>query len=159
MVLCGPPGSGRTTVLHALAEAVHRWRPDAELYYFGSARSPLAGLSLWKATSLNPQMAGDLATELTATLAGRAAAAPPVAVFIEGAAEHGSGMGDFALEQLAKQCATDGHLVIGEGETSTFNSSMGLVGQLKTGRAGLALSPDLGDGSTIFKTDFQDAAS
>ncbi|MGN6609251.1 MAG: FtsK/SpoIIIE domain-containing protein [Jatrophihabitans sp.] len=154
MVLCGPPGSGRTTVLQAFAEAVHRWRPDAELYYFGSARSPLAALPFWKATSLNPQTAGDLATDLTAGLAGRAATAPPLAVFIEGAAEHASGMGDFALEQLVKQCATDGHLVIGEGETSTFNSSMGLVGQLKTGRAGLALSPDLGDGSTIFKTNF-----
>jgi S-DNA-T family DNA segregation ATPase FtsK/SpoIIIE len=154
MLLCGPPGSGRTTTMRSLAVALRRWRPEIQLHYFGTARSALAQLPIWSSRVLSVGESGDAAAELAAALSVRAATAPPVAVFLENIAEFANGMGEMAIQQLAKQCAADGHLFVAEGETSAFNSGMGLIGQLKSGRAGLALAPDLGDGPTIFKTNF-----
>jgi DNA segregation ATPase FtsK/SpoIIIE, S-DNA-T family len=75
-------------------------------------------------------------------------------VFIECVGEYANGPADMALQSLLKQCLADGHLVVAEGESTTLTSPMGLVGQVKSGRAGLALAPDPGDGQTLYRTAF-----
>ena len=153
-IVSGPPGSGRTTTVHAIATALTRWRPDVELFYFGNARSTLAGLPLWKATVTSPAQAGDAATDILARLVSLSGSDRPAAVFVEGVGDYANGPSEMAMQQLLKQCSVDGHLFLAEGETSSFSMSMGLVGQVKVGRAGLSLMPDPGDGPTIFKTSF-----
>jgi DNA segregation ATPase FtsK/SpoIIIE, S-DNA-T family len=103
---------------------------------------------------LNPADSSDAATELAAALASRRPDSAPVAVFVENIAEFANGLGEMALQQLAKQCMADGQLFVAEGETSAFATGMGLIGQVKVARAGIALAPDPGDGSSVFKTTF-----
>lgn len=154
MIVCGPPGSGRTTTLQALCRSLRRWRPDVELYYFGSARSVLAQETFWTRRVVTASEAGDGASDITALLSARSGSGRPAAVVVEGIGEFANSMAEQALQQLLKQCVVDGHLYVAEGETSTFVSGMGLIGQVKVGRAGLSLMPDPGDGPTIFKTAF-----
>jgi len=152
-LVAGPPSSGRTTALHTMAVALRRRTNDAELYFFGSARSPLASLALWSQRALGVNEAVELANELATSLAGRASSRR-VAVFVENVGDYANGMADMALQSLVKQCLADGHLVVAEGESTTLTSPMGLIAQLKSTRAGLALNPDPGDGSTLFRTNF-----
>jgi S-DNA-T family DNA segregation ATPase FtsK/SpoIIIE len=153
-LISGPPSSGRSTALLTMASALRRGNPDTELYCFTGERSPLADHPIWTRRVLGPQAAADEGSELAITLGGRFGTTRPVAIFIEGLGEYSGSVADLALQSLVKQCLADGHLVLAEGESSTLVSLGGLVGQLKSGRSGLALAPDPGDGPTIFKTPF-----
>ena len=152
-LVSGPPGSGRTTALITLVESLHRWRPDAELFYFGPARSVVGQAPWWRDRGLGPA-AGDLATRLAAELPSRSAVAAPVAVVIESVADFANGPADMALQDLVKVCLAEEHFVIAEAESSSLSSSFGLLGLVKSNRTGLALQPDQSDGTAVYRTNF-----
>lgn len=152
-IVTGPPVSGRTTTVHAIATALRRHRPDIELYFFGSARSPLAALDCWTQRWFGMSIA-DGVSGLSAELSGRPASAGSVAVFVEGISDHVNGPADLPLQDLAKVCLAEEHLFVAEGESSTLGSIFGLLGYAKASRSGIALQPDQPDGSTVFRTNF-----
>ena len=153
-IVSGPPGSGRTTALHTLAAALRGWRSDARLHYFGPRRSPLASLNLWDGRSCGGTEAAGAARLLAAEISLPAATGPPYVVVIEGIADFLMGEADIALQELVRQCLAEDHFVIAEGEATTMLSPTGLLGLVKASRRGIALQPDAGDGSQIYRTQF-----
>ena len=59
-----------------------------------------------------------------------------------------------SLQELARVCVTDDHLLVSEGEVSALISGYGLLGHVKSSRTGLALQPQETDGTILFRTDF-----
>ena len=147
-LLCGPPLSGRTTALHTLSLALLRQDPNIQLHYFGNLRSRLATLPFWTSTSSPSDAAEGAATIHTSVLDG-----PPQAVFIENVADFVNTPADMPLQTLIKLVNAEGGFVVVEGESSGLTGTMGLLGLAKLSRAGLALSPDQGDGN-LFRTNF-----
>jgi S-DNA-T family DNA segregation ATPase FtsK/SpoIIIE len=152
-LISGPPGSGRSTALLTLVTALRRWRPDIELYYFGAPRSALARMDVWRAKAFGLD-ASDLATTLAGQLPLRRPEDAPVAIVIEGIGDFANGLADNALQELAKVCLAEDHLLVAEGESSTLSSSYGLLGFVKSSRSGLAIQPDQGDGASMYRTNF-----
>ncbi len=149
-LVMGPPGSGRTTALHALAVALRRWRPAIPLYYFGSRRSRLAALPLWTDTATGAEEIAERARTLTDTLAG---AAGPAAVFVENLGGLHNSVADVPLAALLRQCLEQDLFVVGEGETSTLGAGgPGLIGTIRSGRQGIALAPATEDGLSVMRT-------
>lgn len=147
----GPPGSGRTTALHAVATALHRQDPAIELHYLGNRGSSLARLGIW--TSLAAGMV-DVAEHAAVLVQKLAADGSPVAVFVENIAEFVNGPADQPLQDLVRLCVERSWFFVAEGETTTLSSgTLGLLAQAKISRVGLALAPDSGDGP-IFRTTF-----
>ncbi|TWP54055.1 FHA domain-containing protein [Lentzea tibetensis] len=151
-LICGPPRSGRTTALHAVAVAVRRWDPSAQLHYFGNRRSRLASLDLWANRALNDADAAELARALVEKLT----VVPPeqtVVVVVENVTSFAGGPADAALHQLIQRCVHDERFVVVDGEATALQSNAGLAGAVKASRAGLALAPDVNDGAA-FRTTF-----
>lgn len=154
-LLAGPPQSGRTSVLRWLATAIRRARPRARLCYLGSRRSPLRDLALWEQAAGGPQDVAALATRLQSE-----AAEPPedgqtgLVLVIEALADFLGTPAEAPLTDLIKIVKRNDHLVVAEGETSAWNSSWPLIGEIRNGRRGLALQPDQMEGDVLFRTPF-----
>jgi DNA segregation ATPase FtsK/SpoIIIE, S-DNA-T family len=151
MIIGGPPGSGRTTAMHAVAAALRRWDPAVDLHYFGNSGSTLTRLDLWTSVAAGALDATEHAAELVAKLDPEG---PPVAVFVENIAEFHNGPADAALQDLVRLCLERSWLFVAEGETTTLGSGAhGLLGLAKLSRVGLALAPDSGD-NIVYRTNF-----
>lgn len=148
-VISGPPMSGRTTALHAVAAAVARADPTLRMHYFGNSRSQLAELGVW-ASSTTVQRA-DQAVE---RIRGELSDGGNTALFMENLSQFIGTPADLPLQALMKQMLNDGQLVVVEGETSTLSGTTGLLAMVKASRAGLALAPDPADGTIIYRTPF-----
>lgn len=153
-VVSGPPGSGRTTALLTLATALRAWRPEVRLHYFGTRRSVLAPLDLWDGRACGAADVADAARILAAEILLPTPGEPPYAVFVEGIADFALGEADLPLQELAKLCLAEDHFLVVEGEAATLTSPTGLLGLVKSSRRGVALQPDPGDGTPIFRTQF-----
>ncbi|MBX6750808.1 MAG: FHA domain-containing protein, partial [Micromonosporaceae bacterium] len=152
-LIAGPPQSGRTAAMRALATALRRFDPTMRLYLFvPGRRSELAGLSLWAGCYLGAEQARDGAEQLTAVV--KAAQRPPMAVFVENPMEFAAGAADIPMQELVRTCLAEDVFVVAEGEASTLGSTMGVPGLVKQKRYGLALCPDPTDGDRLFRTPF-----
>jgi S-DNA-T family DNA segregation ATPase FtsK/SpoIIIE len=152
-LITGPPGSGRTGAVLTLAHAVRRWRPDAELYYFGPRRSPLHGLLSWTAAATSGEEAAELAGKLTDAVRAGHYEADRLAVFIESLPTFENGPADSYLQDLVRACLAEDLLVVAEGDVKAVSASYGLVALARTSQAGIVLQPDQMDGM-LFRTDF-----
>ncbi|MDN4597348.1 FtsK/SpoIIIE domain-containing protein [Leifsonia virtsii] len=151
LLLAGPPASGRTTALAAIADAVARFDAETRLYYVGSARSPLAGSALWTDRALTPADAAELAKDLTTAIAdpdteGR------IAVFVESIGDFLQTPADSPIVELVRAVRRSDHLLVAEAETSAWGTSWPLLGEVKNGRRGLLLQPDSIEGDLLLKT-------
>ena len=62
---------------------------------------------------------------------------------------------DVPLAALLRQCLEQDLFVVGEGETSTLGAGgPGLIGTIRSGRAGIALAPATEDGLSVMRTAF-----
>lgn len=154
LLVAGPPRSGRTSVLAAIALSVHRARPRAPLAYLGTARSPVRRLLPWVACGDDPDKVAEVATALAGRLAAGDATLAGLTVVIEGLADFLNSAADFPLQELLKACRSSGSFVVAESETSALMSSWSLYQPLKAARHGIALQPDQMDGDTVFGTPF-----
>jgi DNA segregation ATPase FtsK/SpoIIIE, S-DNA-T family len=153
-LVSGPPGSGRTGALRTLATALRRWDPQIRLYLVAARGSGVAGLPLWDAVGASVQDAADLARKLLAD-AVFAAGGPQAALFVEGFTDFTNGPADQPLADLARECLAGRGLLVGEAESSTITTStLGIAGQVRSGRTGLALAPNTVDGDNQFRTPF-----
>jgi S-DNA-T family DNA segregation ATPase FtsK/SpoIIIE len=150
-LVCGPPGSGRTTALQTMAVALRRWDPVIALHYLGNRRSTVGALDLWTSMARGAEEVASRAMALAAELE---VGGGPAAVFIENVSDFANGPADLALQGLIRQCLAQDVLVVAEGETTTLSSgSAGLVAMTKTSRVGIALAPDSNDGG-VLRTNF-----
>ncbi|MET0991026.1 MAG: FtsK/SpoIIIE domain-containing protein [Lacisediminihabitans sp.] len=150
-LVAGPPSSGRSNAVHALAESTRRFDPDARLYYLGNARSPLSQAVPWTQSATSVDEIAALAKNLAAAMSdddtdGR------IVVVIESIGDFLQTPADGAIVELARAAKRSDHLVIAEAEMSAWGSSWPLMGEFKNARRGLLLQPDTVDGDIILKT-------
>jgi S-DNA-T family DNA segregation ATPase FtsK/SpoIIIE len=151
LLVAGPPASGRTSTLAALAASVARFDPETRLYYLGNARSPLASAAHWTDKATTPEAAAALARDLAAAVAdpdteGR------IAVIIESIGDFLQTPADSPIVELIRAVRRSDHLLIAEAESSAWGSSWPLLGEVKNGRRGLLLQPDSMEGDLLLKT-------
>lgn len=148
-LVSGPPQSGRSAALRAIATSLRRWSPTMRLYLFTPGRrSDLAGLPLWTDRFLGQEPCRDGATKLLADLSG------PVAVFIENVPEFTFAVAEAKMLELLAACRAEDVFVVGEGESKSLAGTSGLRDPLKASRYGLAFGPDFNDGDANFRTPF-----
>jgi len=152
-VVTGPPGSGRTTTLVTLARAVKRWRPQAQLSLVTLRRnSELLAMPEFSATATRE----DEIKELCATLKERALdeSSPLQVLVVEKLDDLNTAPFQSPLQEAIKPLVDNDHFVVGEADPSSLNTNMGLPGLVKSARSGIALAPDGGESSMVFKTNF-----
>ena len=150
-VLAGLPGSGRTTALAAIGEALRRWSPGIPRYYVGNRRSPVHAAAGWTEVALDADDAAALARAILPSLAAPDRAA---VVVVEGLSDFLGGPAEQALTDVVRAARRGDHVVVAEAETSAWGSSWPLVAEVRAGRRGLVLQPDHLDGDALFRTPF-----
>ncbi|WP_432457617.1 FtsK/SpoIIIE domain-containing protein [Cellulomonas iranensis] len=153
-LLAGLPGSGRTTVLTALATSLRRFAPDGRLYYVGNRRSPVRAADVWTDVAVSPDEAATLARSLLPDLAEPATGALGVVLVVESLNDLLGTPAEQPLTEAVRAARRNDHLVVAEAETSAWGSSWQLVAEVRNGRRGLVLQPDHLDGDPLFRTPF-----
>lgn len=153
IMIWGPMQSGRTNALHWMARSLRNWDAGLPIVHLSARRSPLAGLDLWSMSATGWDACGKLLDRLKQVTSEEAPEGHPlVALLIEGYPEFLSSSVENTLAEVVRNCRTNGHLVIAEGESSTWNSSWPLLTEVRNARTGLMLQPDYLDGESVLRT-------
>lgn len=149
----GPPGSGKTNTILAMAKSLRRWKKDVALVYLGARRSLLPTQLDWDLSATSLDEVGTLAKQLAERIKSR----EPMrhtAVFIEGVADFSQTPAESAVVELVKAIRNSEHLVVGEAETANWGSIFPIFSNLRSSRRGILLQPDWQEGDAIMKTPF-----
>lgn len=152
-VVTGPPGSGRTTTLVQIVQAVKRWDPAAQVHLVTLRRnSPMLAMPQLESTATREEEI----KELAALLKERALeeGSPLQVLVIEKLDDLNAPPYQMPLQDAIKPLLDNDHFVVGEADPSALTTGMGLPGLVKAGRSGIALAPDGSESSMIFKTTF-----
>ena len=150
-VLAGPPQSGRSTVLLAVALAVARARPGRQVL-LGPARSVVAAGATWQLVASGVAEVAAVARKLVDDLAAWHSADIPLTLVIEGLPDFLQTEADMPLQDLMQACRAAGAFVLVEGETSQLMSSWPLLQAARSSRTGILLQPEQIEGESLFKT-------
>ena len=153
-LISGPPASGRTTAAATAMIALDRAAPGVVPVFFGGKRSPLASLGIWRQIATDPAEVAEAAAKIDQAVASSVEGGQRYAVVIEAVNEFLSTPADAPLAAMIKTLTRLGHVVIAEAETSVLGGGWPLLNAVKSGRTGLALQPEQGDGTIVYKTDF-----
>ncbi len=149
LLVAGPPASGRTTALATIAAALERADPEIQRVLLAPRRSALAGAG-WAAEAVGAEAVTAAARDLIARI--ERPGSPRFAVLIEALPEFTGTDAEYELDRLVRLAAREDHVVVGEGETSTWQQAYTLAGPFKAGRKGLLLVPGDMDGDTLMGT-------
>jgi S-DNA-T family DNA segregation ATPase FtsK/SpoIIIE len=152
-LVAGPPSSGKSNTLVALAQSTQRWRPDARLFFMGTKRSPIKDALPWLESATNPDSAAELAGEL-AKLVVDEEVTNHLVIVIDNVADFQGGIADAPMTELVKLVNRSDHLLLTDGDVSTLSAGWGLIGEVKAARRGIVLMPDTFDGDAVFKVPF-----
>ncbi|BCI50923.1 cell division protein FtsK [Mycolicibacterium litorale] len=148
-LVTGPPGSGRSTALVTLAQAMRRRHPDARIVHLAPSASTIATLDVWSETASGQEPVMDLVNTLLLDPA--AGSAQRLMVVIEGVAEFGGTGAENELAQLVKALG-DTAFVVGESEVSGWGQAWLLAQPFKAARRGLLLWPNGIEADSLFST-------
>jgi S-DNA-T family DNA segregation ATPase FtsK/SpoIIIE len=154
LMVAGMTGSGRTTTLVALAHALRRHLPDAPVYYIGPRRSPAAQAPCWTRTAHRTPEVAELLAEVQPLLDQSADDIPPVTLVVEALTDLAATEVEMPLAAAVRAAKRNGHLVIGEAETTTWASISPPVAELRKARRGLVLQPTQDDGGALMGVTF-----
>lgn len=153
LLVAGPPASGRTNALAAIAESIRRWDAGWERHLLCAPRSQLVGRHEWTSVSAGVDDVAARARELSARIAEDAAdEGPGILVVLEEIGDWLQSSADPALVELIKRAKRSRHLFVADGDTSSWVSSWPLMSEIKSARRGVLLQPDPVDGDTILRT-------
>ncbi|WP_300679207.1 FtsK/SpoIIIE domain-containing protein [Nocardioides sp.] len=152
-VVTGPPASGKTTMMKSLIIAMERFDPDVRMYHFGGRRAELRDYRPWAGSASREDDAKQLATELTEMLLDDAPSGR-ILIVIEDVPHLGDGAAERAVRAMFKAVRDSDHMLIGDADVSRATAGVGVMGDWKSMRQGIALKPDTYDGDAIFKTAF-----
>ena len=152
-VITGPPSSGKTNMMKALIVAMERFDPGVQLYHFGGRRAELKDFRPWVRSASREDDAKELATELAERLVDDSHVGR-ILVVIEDVPHLGDGAAERAVRQMFKAIRDSDHMLIGDADVSRATAGVGVMGDWKSMRQGIALKPDTYDGDAIFKTAF-----
>lgn len=148
-MVTGPPGSGRSTALVTLAQAVRRQHPSAQIVHLAPSVSTIAGLDVWSSTATGQDPVIDLVNRLT--LAPPPRGTGELMVVIEGIADFGGTAAENELARLIKTIG-DAALVVGESEVSGWGQAWLLTQPFKAARRGMLLWPSGVEADSLFNT-------
>lgn len=149
LMLTGPPGSGRTTALVTLAQAVRRANAETRIVHLAPGHSAIAKQDVFTDSAVGPQAVMDLIGRLTS---GLAVGAYPLTLVIEGVTEFTNSEVESDLESLIKFHSGTGAFIIGESEVSTWGQAWSLAQPFKSGRRGLLLAPNGVESDSLLNT-------
>lgn len=150
LMVTGPPGSGRSTALLTLAQAMRRTNPTARVVHMAPAASTIAGLGVWTDTAVGASSVMQLANELMSSVAVGGAA--NVMVVIESLMDFANTEAEQTLAQMVKTLSDVSAFVVGESEVSTWGQSWVLPPPFKSARRGLLLAPGGVEADTLLST-------
>lgn len=148
-MVTGPPGSGRSTALVTLAQAVRRQHPSAQIVHLAPSVSTIAGLDVWSSTATGQDPVIDLVNRLT--LAPPPRGTGELMVVIEGIADFGGTAAENELARLIKTVG-DAAFVVGESEVSGWGQAWLLAQPFKAARRGMLLWPSGVEADSLFNT-------
>ncbi len=152
-LVAGPPGSGRTTALAAMAVSLGRARPEFQRVLLAERRSSLVGITSWTTVADRPREHAELATAILADLAHSDGEFAGLAIFIENATELlEAPEAEAPVLELIKVALTHDAFVVVEGEISQLARAWKLDA-VKNQRTGLLLQPQTPDGD-VLKANF-----
>lgn len=149
LMVAGPPGSGRSTTLMALADSLKRSNEDSHCIYVAPHRTDITSQRVWDRVVIG---VNELQNQIQALSDMSSFEHSNVAWFFEGLTEFTRTPVEADLIQLINTAARADHWVVGESETSTWAQASSLLKPFKSGRQGLLLSPSPMDGDTLVST-------
>ncbi|MFT4262990.1 MAG: FtsK/SpoIIIE domain-containing protein [Nocardioides sp.] len=152
-VITGPPSSGKTTMMKSMIISMERFDPDVRLYHFGGRRAELKDFRPWVRSASREDDAKELATELAELLVDDEQK-QRIVIVIEDVPHLGDSAAERAVRQMFKAVRDSDHMLIGDADVSRATAGVGVMGDWKSMRQGIALKPDTYDGDAIFKTAF-----
>lgn len=150
LMVTGPPGSGRSSALLTLAQAVRRTNPTARIVHMAPAASTIAGLGVWSDTAAGASSVVELANDLMSGLT--SGPTNNLMVVIESLAEFGNTEAEPELARMVKMLADASGFVVGESEVSTWGQAWLLAQPFKSARRGLLLAPSGVEADTLLST-------
>lgn len=138
VVVTGPSGSGRTTALRTLVEAVRRRAPRTRTAYLGPRRGGLAQSDGWSRAACGDDVAA-LAEILADELEARRA---DEGLIVIEALEDLTGSAEYELQRLMRTARNAEVCVLVEGEIALMSQSYGIAKEARASRQSLVLQPD-----------------
>ena len=152
LMVAGTPGSGRTSAVLTIAQAVRRERPGRIRVLLSMRAVPQMAGEDWDATAVGADAVADLCRGLTDDIRSGRTHEQGLAVFVHGASDFAMSPAETDLLSLMKEAAGVGHLVVGESESSTWNQAYQIAQPFKSARVGLVLAPGDTDGDGLLGT-------
>ncbi|MFN3600884.1 MAG: FtsK/SpoIIIE domain-containing protein [Dietzia sp.] len=152
LMLAGTPGSGRTSVLLTIAQAVRRERPGRIRVLLSMRSVPQLAGEHWDATAVGGDAVAELCRGLVDDIRSGRTDAQGLAVVLHGLADFAMSPAEADLLPLIKEAVACGHFVVGESESSTWNQAYQLAQPFKSARVGLLLAPGDSDGDGLLGT-------
>lgn len=149
LMLTGPPGSGRTTALVTLAQAVRRARPGTRIVHLAPAHSAIAKQAVFTDTAVGGAAVLEMVGRLSSTLA---LGVDNLMIVIESVTEFTNGEVETDLGNLLKTLSGTPAFVIGEAEVSTWGQAWTLAQPFKSSRRGLLLAPNGVEADSLLNT-------
>ena len=151
-VISGPPGSGRTTALRTVAQALSRSAGSPSLFLLSPRRSGLTRLKIWAGAADSPSVLDEQVSRLAGLVDGGGLRPGQVALFLENLADFSGTPVEYDLERVLRALLRAEQFVVAEAETSTWSQAYTLGQPLRAGRKGLILQPDEGEGDVLLNT-------
>jgi S-DNA-T family DNA segregation ATPase FtsK/SpoIIIE len=149
LMLTGPPGSGRTTALVTLAQAVRRADPQTRIVHLGPVHSAIAKHEVFSDSAVGSADVIDLVGRLAANVA---FGVDNLMVVIESITEFTNTESESDLAALIKSLAGTAAFVVGESEVSTWGQAWTLAQPFKSARRGLLLAPNGIESDSLLST-------
>ena len=149
-VIAGGPQSGRSLALVTVATAINRAIPEMRVVCLTARPTGLAGEPLFHEVVVGIDGVKEAATRIAAEI-DQEPRPRSWAVVVESLSDFLQTAADAALVALFKTARRTGQLVVAESETTTWSSSYGLYGELKSARTGIILQPEPIEADVIFK--------
>ncbi|WP_144016072.1 FtsK/SpoIIIE domain-containing protein [Demequina sp. NBRC 110052] len=149
IMVAGQAGTGRTTAVAWMVQAIRASHPDVRLVHLTQRRSSLVDLPWWNDSYVGPQAGEDLLASWGSELEKAADPRTQIVLAIENVQDFGASMSDGPLVQALKGARRAGHLLIGEADTQGWATGQ-LVAEIKGARRGLLLAPEGADAQMLF---------
>jgi S-DNA-T family DNA segregation ATPase FtsK/SpoIIIE len=149
LMLTGPPGSGRTTALVTLAQAVQRANPATRIVHLAPAHTAIGKHEVFTDSAVGGQAVAELISRLATSSEFQAG---NLMVVIESVTEFTNSEAETDLADFLKNLAGTSAFAVGEAEVSTWNQAWTLAQPFKSGRRGLMLSPNGVEADSLLNT-------
>jgi S-DNA-T family DNA segregation ATPase FtsK/SpoIIIE len=133
LMVAGPPGSGCSTTLVTLAQAVRRQHPQKRIVHVAPSSSTIGALDVWDDSATGLDAVINLASRIDPATADR------LVLIIENVANFGNTDAEAVLADLIKNL--NAAFVIGESEVSRWGQAWLLAQPFKASRRGILLCP------------------